>query len=121
MKLKIKPCSIVERDHKKSLRSYAHFGHKKNTICISREIYKLPLNHLIALIAHEVGHALAEGGTEEEANAAAKGYFGIPIRYIPRTPWGNRLQFIPSAFLKRVFEGLKTYVELTSLKAFRPQ
>ncbi len=65
MKLRIKPCLLVERDHKKSLRAYAHWGHKSNTICISKSIYELPLNHSIALIAHEVGHAIIGGGTEE--------------------------------------------------------
>ncbi len=119
MKLKIRLCSIVESHHKKSTRAYAHYGHKKNTICISREVYKLPLNHSIALIAHEVGHNLAEGGSEEEANQAAKKYTEASIHYISITPWGSRLQYIRSDNLERVFKRLKIYVNQSSLKSFR--
>lgn len=119
MKLKIKPCSIVERDHKKSLRSYAHYGHRPNIICISKAIYGLPLNHSIALLLHEMGHALLNGGSEEEANEEAHRLSGISIRYLPSTPWGNRLQYIQSSDLKKVYSRLMIYVELSSLKSFQ--
>ena len=118
--IQIKTCPLVEIHHKKSNRAYAHWGHKSNVICVSRAIYKLPLSHSIAILAHEVGHALVKGGMEEKANEAAKKAFGTTIIYLPHTPWGTRLEYIPYTKLNRVYGILKSYVDQSSLKAFQP-
>lgn len=101
IRLKIKECPLAERDHRKSKRVYAHYGHLPQTICVSREIYRIPANHTVAIIAHEIGHALG-GDTEKEANRIAEDLFGIKIRYINRTPWGNWLQYISHEDIKKV-------------------
>ena len=120
MKLKIRSCSIAERDHKEEQRAYCHWGHKPNTICISKSIYELPLNHSLALIAHEVGHALVGGGTEEQANWATKKYIGVSLIYLSDTPWGKRLQYIKSPSIRKVYKNLSAFVDLPSLKSFLP-
>lgn len=118
MKLKIKPCSIVESHHRKSLRAYFHYGHYSNVICTSKSSYKLPLQHSLALLLHEVGHHLMSGGTEEEANEIVRDLTRIKIKYIRETPYGNRLQYIKKKDISRVYDVLREFIERESLVPF---
>lgn len=116
--IKIKTCSLVERDHKRSKRAYAHWGHFPNTICVSRKIYSLPIQVSLALLLHELGHALVGGGYEEEANQEALKVSGVKIKYAPKTPWGNRLQFIYYDEVPSVKRILKKFISPASLRPF---
>ena len=121
MKFKIRRCKLADYENYKSRRQYLHVGHIPGFICKALAFDKIPLNHQLALLLHELGHLVIEKEHgEEEANEAAKEISGITIKYIPITPWGNRLQFIPSEDLKRVYKTLKTFIEESSLKYFRP-
>jgi hypothetical protein len=118
MKLKIRPCPIVEKDHKKSLRAYFHYGHHQNVVCTSQSSYKLPLQHSLALLLHEIGHHLMSGGTEEEANEVIRDLTGIKIKYVRETPYGNRLQYIKKKDVNRVYGFLREFIEMKSLRPF---
>lgn len=118
MKLKIKPCSIVESHHRKSLRAYFHYNHYPNTICVSKTVYKLPPQHSLALLLHELGHHFNKGGTEERANEIIKHLIGIKIKYIKETPFGNRLQYIEKKFINKAYNFLSKFIEEKSLKSF---
>lgn len=116
--IKVKICHLVEKHHRKSQRAYAHWGHIPNTICVSKEIYTLPTQVSLALLLHELGHALISGGYEEEANKAAQEISGIKIKYASETPWGKRLQYIYFNEVPQTKKVLKKFISPTSLKPF---
>lgn len=121
MKFKIRRCKLADYENYKSKRQYLHVGHFPGFICKALTFDKIPLNHQLALLAHEVGHlAIERDHSEEEANEMVKEIFGVSLEYIPKTPWGNRLQFIHSEDLKRVYKSLKTFIDEPSLKYYRP-
>lgn len=121
MKFKIQRCKLADRENYKFKRQLLHVGHIPGVICKALAFDRIPLNHQLALLAHEVGHLAIEGDHgEEEANEMVKKIFGISLKYVPRTPWGNRLQFIPSEDLRKVYKILKVFVDQTSLKFYQP-
>jgi len=117
-KFRIKICPLAEKDHKKDQRAYAHWGHYPKTICISQSIYRLPKQVSLALLLHELGHALCDGEYEEEANKTIYNLFKIKIKYAPETPWGKRLQYILSPEVPKVINILKKFISESSLKPF---
>ena len=121
MKFKIQRCKLADRENYKSQRQYLHVGHIPGYICKASAFDRIPLNHQLALLTHEVGHlAIKRDHSEEEANEIVKRIFGVALKYVPKTPWGNRLQFIPSEDLRRVYKILKVFVDQTSLKFYQP-
>lgn len=87
----------LSRIHQRRARRYAQCvpGHK-TLFEFAPEILWLPKPHRIGLIAHEVGHVIAGGGSESAADMAAEECLGILIGYDLRWPTnGNRrgLQF----------------------------
>jgi len=121
MKFKIQRCKLADHENYKSKRQYLHVGHVPRFICKALAFDRIPLNHQLALLAHEVGHlAIKREHGEEEANEMVKKIFGVSLKYIPITPWGTRLQFIPSEDLRRVYKILKVFVDQTSLKFYQP-
>ena len=97
-------CSIADRDHKRSLRQYAHTFHKgKNTniICVASAIWDLPQRNLCGILAHEIGHLLAgQKASEDTADAAVEIELGIVIRYADGK-YGDRLQFLDATDLAK--------------------
>lgn len=93
--LKLKICKVADKDHKESLRQYAHVYHKKDVICVAPSFFRLPLEHQTGLIAHEVGHLLAGESEDREykADEAANSFFKIKIKY-KDSPYGERLQYL---------------------------
>jgi len=68
---KVAYCFQADMEHDKSARQYAHWGHRKNTICLAHDIDKLPEANLRGIFLHEYGHVLddhfePEEGTDEE-------------------------------------------------------
>jgi len=121
MKFKIKRCKLADRENYRSSRQYLHVGHIPKHICKALAFDTIPLNHQIALLLHELGHLLIrENHGEEEANEMAKEISGVTIKYIPDTPFGKRLQFIPSEDLRRVYKTLKIFIERNSLETYKP-
>jgi len=121
MKFKIKRCKLADYENYKSKRQLLHVGHVPGFICKALAFDKIPLNHQLALLAHEVGHLAIKGDhSEEEANEMVKRIFGVSLKYIPDTPWGARLQFIPSEDLRKVYKILRIFVDQTSLKFYQP-
>lgn len=67
-------------------RAFFHVGHVGPwTVCTVEEAGKLPESHLYGLVLHELGHPLAwklwNRSRQQDADAAAFRYTGIPILY----------------------------------------
>ena len=57
MKINIIHCELANREHSKKKRQYAHtFHYEHNTICVADALWDLPVNHLLAILLHEIGH-----------------------------------------------------------------
>lgn len=109
----VKRCSIADKDHKASLRQYAHtFHHKDNVICITSEWITLSIDHQMGLIAHEVGHLLNGPieHTEEEADRVANKFFNIHIKY-KDSQYGKRLQYLSLNDTMNVWEWLEDNIK----------
>jgi len=121
LKIRIRRCTLAEYENSKSQRQYLHVGHISGCICKAIAFDKIPANHQLALLLHELGHLAIEGDhSEEEANEMVKRIFGVSLKYVPKTPWGARLQFISSEDLRKVYKILKVFVDQTSLKFYQP-
>jgi len=117
-KIKVNLCSLAEKDHKKEKRYYAHWGHKPNTICIAKDFYFLPLNIKLALLLHEIGHALSDSDYEQEANDIIEYISGIKIKYASETPWGKKLQYIYPEEVSKAIKIIKKFISESSLRPF---
>ena len=90
---KLKICSIANKEHKKSIRQYAHVGCRKDTICVAKEYYKLPGRIQLGILYHELGHIAGAHG-EAEADRLAERIYGVRISRID-TVYGDHLEYIP--------------------------
>lgn len=93
--IKLRHCREVDEDHKRSCRQYAHTYHYKDTICVAKAFDKLPIQHKLGLIVHEVGHILVGKANHKESQAdrEANKYFGVRILY-KDSKYGKRLQYL---------------------------
>jgi len=92
--VKIDSCQVIERkrlkqNKKKFQRYYAHTYHKPKIICISKDLFKLPINKVFAILLHEYGHvACGHSSREKEeageinANLWVLTNLGIKIDYV---------------------------------------
>lgn len=102
--IKIKHCKLAQADHDESVRQYAHTFHKKNVICMCKELNALPNKHYWAIIAHEIGHLIAgHRGSEKTADKAANKFFGIKIYYTD-SKYGKKLQTLSKKDIQTVAE-----------------
>lgn len=92
LKIRVKHCKDSDKDHAKSIRQYAHVGHKPNVICVAKAFYKLPSKIRAGLILHELGH-LAGADGEQQADRLATKLFGIKVRRI-NSKYGHNLETI---------------------------
>jgi hypothetical protein len=78
-------CPLAIVDHAKESRVYAHTGHQYGTICICENLNFLSLPYQYGIMAHEMGHILAEvhwnDDTEHGADMASKQFLGLSIQY----------------------------------------
>lgn len=81
----------LDRAHRRSQRRYAQVIEEDWMFEFSRAMLWLPKRFRMGILAHEVGHCLAPGDTEAEADAAAERAFGIRLRYDESWP-GRGLQ-----------------------------
>lgn len=58
--VRIKHCNDADKEHEKNIRQYAHVDHEPGIICVCKEFSKLPNEHQIGIIGHEIGHLLGE-------------------------------------------------------------
>lgn len=95
MKIKLRHCKEVDKDHERSCRQYAHTYHYKNTICVAKKFYDLPYKNQAGLVAHEIGHLLVGNVDHKErvADVLANAFFGIKIKY-SNSKYGKRLQYL---------------------------
>lgn len=110
----VRRCEIADKDHKHSLRQYAHTYHHNNVICIARAWMDLPIDNQMGILAHEIGHLISGVGdhTELEADKVANKFFGIHIRY-KGSEYGEHLQYLSLNDTMNVWECVIEHVLLT--------
>jgi hypothetical protein len=72
--IKVGYCFQADQEHAKSGRQYAHWGHRKNVVCVAHAIDELPDANKRGIFLHEFGHALDdyfEPESEKEERIAA--------------------------------------------------
>lgn len=107
MKIHLRSCKTVEKEHELSKRQYMHTGHYPGvSICVAKEFFDLPFQHKLALIAHEIGHLLG-GETEDEANKLAEKFLGVRIYYIDTVFFGKDLQWVSKKDSEKIAEKLE--------------
>jgi hypothetical protein len=97
-------CQLVEKEHRKSKRQYAHVFHINGQVCLARAFIELPERFRLGILMHEYGHILAgPDGSEEAANKAVERKTGIPIRYGP-SHHGLNLEYIDGRHFEKARE-----------------
>lgn len=92
-KIMIKHCKQADKEHKASLRQYAHVGHiKGNVICVAKAFIGLPKKFKLGLIGHELGH-WAGAIEEKEADKVGSKIIGMKIKRID-SKYGLNLEVI---------------------------
>lgn len=92
LKVRVRHCKDADRDHRTSIRQYAHVGHRKNVICVAKAFYKLPEKIRAGLVLHELGH-LAGATGEKQADRLATKLFGIKVKRV-NSKYGRNLETI---------------------------
>lgn len=102
----VRQCRLADKEHRHSLRQYAHVHHvKDNVICIAEAWADLPISNMMGLIAHEVGHLLMgeTDHSEDEADDAGNKFFRVKIKYRDDR-YGDSLQYLSHYDMLRVYE-----------------
>lgn len=81
----------LDAEHARNPRRYAEVDIELPAFRFATATLWLPGPQRLGLLAHEVGHVLAPGGTEADADRAARRVLGVRIGYDPRWP-GKGLQ-----------------------------
>ena len=79
-------CSeIVACQRAGDIRAVCHVGHKKGKVCADIKAHRLPINFLVGIFLHEIGHPLAmrvyRRSDQWDADRAVKEILGVNIRY----------------------------------------
>jgi hypothetical protein len=91
---KIEQCKLADKEHAEELRQYSHTFHRKNVICVAKDLWSLPELIWLAILLHEVGHLFAgQRGGENAANKQIKTRYGITI-YYRDSRYGSDLEWI---------------------------
>lgn len=95
-RLRVRHCRLADQDHAASRRSYAHVGHRPNTVCVAHAYWGLPYSYQLGIFWHEVGHLLLSRRpvhSEVQADERVREEFGIRVRYRDG-PYGEGLQWV---------------------------
>lgn len=116
----VRYCKDADKEHKKSIRQYAHTNHYKNQACVSKAFKILPLEIQMALIAHEVGHLmlLSKGNyehSEEDANNVANKFFGIRMNYRDFAAYGENLEVLSKKDTEKVEQWVSSNIVFKGL------
>ena len=100
-------CKDIEKYRHVSKRSFCHVFHRDGVVCTVPELVTLPINFIVGILIHEVGHAIAMNewncSGEPDADLAVLQFLGINLGYK-----GNlTLEWVPNDVVKRVL-GVKT-------------
>jgi hypothetical protein len=87
--IKLSYCEHADREQYKCKRHFAHTGCKKDTICITKYIEKLPEKNITGILIHEIGHLLEDNFIEDNhvrdhevfADMVMLTFFGVHIFY----------------------------------------
>lgn len=70
----VRICQSANREHRSSVRQYAHVFHHDGVICVASKLFDLPPRIMLGILVHELGHlALANKLDHGEPDADAKG------------------------------------------------
>lgn len=107
--LHVTRCLSMQKEHRRSLRQYAHVFHVPRQICIARDLEDLPAQIGLAILLHEVGHLLAGPDKGERvANNTIERYSGIHI-YYEDSDYGSNLEIIEQCHIstaRKILRGL---------------
>jgi hypothetical protein len=100
-------CALVEKEHQKNKRQYAHVFHINGQVCLARAFTELPERFRLGIVMHEYGHILAgPQGDEQAANNATERKTAIPIHYGP-SRHGLNLEYIDERHFNKARDILK--------------
>jgi hypothetical protein len=79
-----------------------HVGHRSGKVCASAAAARLPVEHVVGLFLHELGHPMAMAAwrrsEQEDADRAVREFLGVRLRY--RGPL--LLQWVPRRVARMV-------------------
>ncbi len=82
MRIRWRHCEEADAEHKDSRRQFMHSLHggpDDRTVCVARAACRLPLENLLALLAHEAGHMIAQAEIGPEHSEAIADEAGAEI------------------------------------------
>lgn len=95
-------CPRIAARRRHDPRAIMHVGHRGGKVCASARAAELPLEHVVGLFLHEIGHPMAMAvwgrSEQEDADAAVMRLLGVRLRY--RGPL--LLQWVPPATVRRI-------------------
>lgn len=100
-------CRQIDRRRRTDRRAFMHTGggHARGQVHVHEDAATLPLNYLVALFLHEMGHPMALkawGRTEQEdADRAVRLFLGVKLHY--RGPM--LLEWVPGSVVRKVMRG----------------
>lgn len=111
--LRVALCPLAERDHRKSLRQYAHTCHRDGIICICEAFHDLPDTFKYGILLHELGHLAApDEDDEREVDLIAEDIFGIKIKRVDSRQYGEELECVAARDVHRAALAVERELEL---------
>jgi len=78
-------CSQIAWDRKTSKRAFCHVFHRPGRVCAAPELITVPINYILGVMIHEIGHVLAlktwGRSSERDADIAVLKFLGINLEY----------------------------------------
>lgn len=108
--IRLKLCQLADQEHADAQRQYAHTLHHRNTICVARAFWKIPIEIQLGLLLHELGHLIdPDEDSELWIDRLASRTFGIHIHRVD-TPYGNNLEYIASRNVRTAIDVLAEHI-----------
>ena len=80
-------CKVCQVDHSNDQRVFAHVMHIPNTVCLHPSFEALKPEHQLGILAHELGHLMADEDSEAAADLWVQQKLGIDIQYKYMLQW----------------------------------
>lgn len=78
-------CKDIEQYRRGSKRSFCHVFHRDGIVCTVPALMTLPINYIVGILLHEIGHTIAmrewNCSLEQEADIAVMKFLGVNLDY----------------------------------------